>query len=115
MKLLLDENLPVKLKYRFLEKGIDTITIRDMHWQGKENGVLLKEMLVNSFTIFITIDNNLSFQNNFKDYPIAVVVLVANDNTYVTIMEFFDQILVCVKDNFNGPRIVRHPDFKSER
>jgi hypothetical protein len=29
MKLLLDENLPVKLKYRFLEKGIDTSTVAD--------------------------------------------------------------------------------------
>ena len=25
MKLLLDENLPVKLKYRFLEKGNNTV------------------------------------------------------------------------------------------
>ena len=75
MKLLLDENLPVKLKYRFVENGINAFTIKDMGWLGKENGSLLKEMLLNDFTTFITIDNNLSFQNNFKDYPIAVIIL----------------------------------------
>lgn len=113
MRLLLDENLPVKLKYRFLEKGINAFTTRDMLWLGKENGALLKEMLANNFTIFIKIDNNISFQNNFKEYPIAVGVLLANDNTYATIMEFFDQILLCIKDNFIGPITVKHPNFKS--
>jgi predicted nuclease of predicted toxin-antitoxin system len=57
MKLLLDENLPVKLKYRFLENGIDAFTTRDMNWLGKENGNLLKEMLSNNFTAFITYYN----------------------------------------------------------
>ena len=41
MKLLLDENLPVKLKYRFIENGIEVFTARDMQWLGKENGELL--------------------------------------------------------------------------
>ncbi len=67
MKLLLDENIPVKLKYRFIETGIDAFTIRDMKWLGKENGFLLKEMISKKFTAFITIDNNLSFQNNFSE------------------------------------------------
>jgi len=35
MKLLLDENLPVKLKYRFIDKGFDAYTVRDMNWLGK--------------------------------------------------------------------------------
>lgn len=63
---------------------------------GKENGNLLKEMLLAGFTSFIIIDNNLSFQNNFS-IPVSVVILLANDNTYETIMEFFDRILDTVK------------------
>ena len=63
---------------------------------AKENGNLLKEMLLAGFTSFITIDNNLSFQNNFS-IPVSVVILLANDNTYETIMEFFDRILDTVK------------------
>lgn len=69
MKLLLDENLPIKLKHRFIDNDIETYTVRDMGWLGKENGELLKLMLQNNFTSFLTIDNNLSFQQNFKNYP----------------------------------------------
>lgn len=78
MKLLLDENLPIKLKYRFSD-NIETYTVKDMSWLGKENGELLKLMLQNNFTSFLTIDNNLSFQQNFKDYPIQVFVIVSPD------------------------------------
>lgn len=115
MKLLLDENLPIKLKFRFVENGIDTFTTKDMKWLGKENGNLLKEMLLNGFTSFITIDNNLSFQNNFSNYPMSVIILLANDNTYETIMEFFDHILDTVKKSKIGPLTVEHPEFKSKK
>ena len=111
MKLLLDENLPVKLKYRFIENGIEVFTARDMQWLGKENGELLDLMVENSFTGFITIDNNLSFQNNFVGYPIAVIVLIAHDNTYKTIMEFFDMIISITIENTTGPRLVKHPNY----
>lgn len=114
MKLLLDENLPVKLKFRFIESGLDAFTARDMQWLGKENGDLLRLMLENDFTAFVTIDNNLSFQNNFIDYPISVIVLVAHDNTYETIMEFFDKIIICTKEKFAGPRTVVQPNYQSD-
>ncbi len=67
MKLLLDENIPVKLKFRLIEDGFITFIVRDMKWLGKENGELLKLMKSNNFTAFLTIDNNLSFQNNFHN------------------------------------------------
>jgi len=113
MKLLLDENLPVKLKYRFTKNGIDAFTVRDMQWLGKGNGDLLQLMLDNNFTFFITIDNNLSSQNNFKNYPLAVIVLVAHDNTYDTIMELFNKIVDCLKENFAGPKTIIHEKYKS--
>ncbi len=40
MKLLLDENFPVKLKFRFIEKGLEAYTLKDMKWIGKKNGVI---------------------------------------------------------------------------
>ena len=112
MKLLLDENLPVKLKYRFIENGLEVYTAKDMQWLGKENGELLNLLIENNFTGLITIDNNLSFQNNFVDYPIAVIVLVAHDNTYGTIMEFFDKIISEIKEKFIGPKTIMHPYYK---
>lgn len=114
MKLLLDENLPVKLKYRFSETGFETFTVRDMQWLGKENGELLQLMLREKFTTFITIDNNLSFQQNFINYPIQVIVLVAQDNVYETIMEFFPAIVNKLKENFSGAQAVVHPAYSSK-
>lgn len=108
MKLLLDENLPIKLKYRFAEKGINTFKVRDMKWLGRKNGDLIKAMLENDFSFFLTVDNNLSFQNNFKDYPMAVIVLITQNNTYDTIMESFEQIIESLQGNFTGSKTIVH-------
>ncbi len=111
MRLLLDENIPVKLKFRLIEDGFITFTVRDMKWLGKENGELLKLMKSNNFTAFLTIDNNLSFQNNFRNYPIKVAVLVAPDNTYDTIMEFFPAVTEKLKEDFVGAQVIIHPRY----
>ena len=108
MKLLLDENIPVKLKYRFLESGIPVFTVKDMQWFGKQNGELLRLMLENDFTSFLTIDNNISFQQNFRNYPLQVLVLIAHDNSYGTIMEFFDKILAKFKDPWIGAASIEY-------
>lgn len=42
MKILIDEQLPTKLKYRFTEHYFDAFTVRDMGWLGKKNGELLQ-------------------------------------------------------------------------
>ncbi len=111
MKLLLDENLPIKLKYRFADAGFEVFTIKDMKWFGKENGELLRLMLLNNFTTLITIDNNLKFQQNFLNYPIQVLVIVARDNTYDTIMEIFGDIVKKMKELFIGAQSIVHPSY----
>lgn len=46
MKILLDENLPRKLKTD-LGSEFDVKTVRDMGWLGKRNGELLGLMVLN--------------------------------------------------------------------
>ena len=108
MKLLLDENLPVKLKYRFLEIGIHTSTISDKKWNSKQNGELLELLIKNGFTHLITFDSNLSFQQNFLKYPIPVIVIIAPSNNYATIMEIFPQLIDCISNSMVGPNAVIH-------
>lgn len=109
MKLLLDENLPVKLKYRFIDKNIEAYTVRDMNWLGKENGELLNLMLQNNFTSFLTVDNNLSFQQNFKNYPVQVFVIISPDNAYQTIMEVFQKIAEAITTSTKNIVTIIHP------
>lgn len=53
-----------------------------MQWNGIKNGDLLELMISNSFDALLTFDKNLSYQQNFSKYTIAVFVLSAKINTY---------------------------------
>jgi len=90
MRLLLDENLPKKLKQDFVEH--DIFTIREMQWQGITNGKLLSLLLENKFDALLTFDKNLEFQQNFLKYPITVFVLHASINSYIELSKLSDQI-----------------------
>ncbi len=52
MRLLLDENLPKRLKLDYSEHEI--FTVREMQWNGIKNGELLKLMVANSFDALLT-------------------------------------------------------------
>ena len=49
-------------------------------------------MLDEEFDVLFTFDKNLQFQQNFRTYPIAVIVLNAPDNAYITLKELVPQI-----------------------
>ncbi len=83
MKLLIDENLPKRLKQDFSKHQI--YTVNDMGWNRKKNRELLKLMLNKKFEVLLTFDKNLQYQQNFKKYPISVLVLNVEDNTYSTL------------------------------
>ena len=81
MRLLLDENLPKRLKTDFA--GHEIYTVRDKGWNGIKNGQLLQLMVENGFDALLTFDKNLQHQQNFQKYTIAVFVLSALNNTYL--------------------------------
>jgi hypothetical protein len=80
MLLLLDENLPKRLKLDFPEHEI--FTVRDKGWNGIKNGDLLNLLLQNKFQALLTFDKNLQHQQNFTKYTITVFVLSASINSY---------------------------------
>jgi predicted nuclease of predicted toxin-antitoxin system len=90
MKLLLDENLPKRLKQDFPEYEI--YTVRDKGWDGKKNGELMKLMVDDNFDALLTFDKNLQHQQNFKKFTIPVLVLNASSNTYLTLKDLVPQI-----------------------
>jgi hypothetical protein len=77
VKLLLDECIDRRLA-KDLE-GHDVTTVPQMGWAGIKNGALLA-LAENEFDVFITVDRNLSFQQNLPKFDIAVLVLHATSN-----------------------------------
>ena len=51
-----------------------------MGWAGVKNGKLLA-LAAEEFDVFVTVDRNLSFQQNLPQFDIAVVVLQAPSNS----------------------------------
>ena len=68
MKVLLDECVPRKLKREIANDEVVTVT--EQGWSGVENGELLK-LAATEFDIFLTVDQNLSFQQDLKNFDIA--------------------------------------------
>ncbi|MBP7514612.1 MAG: DUF5615 family PIN-like protein [Flavobacteriales bacterium] len=96
MKLLLDENLPKRLKLD-LQPHV-AFTVRDMGWNGKGNGELLTLMKENGFEALLTFDKNLEYQQNFKKYDLPVIVLDAEDNTYQSLSPLMIKVLSILQD-----------------
>ncbi len=88
-KILLDECLPVKLKYRLQETNpvFQVSTVTERKWTGLKNGKLL-ERAQQEFEVFVTIDQNLLYQQELSKYAIAIVALKAKSNRYQDLMEF---------------------------
>ncbi len=102
MKVLLDENLPKRLK---LELGkFEVATVVDRGWQGLKNGDLIRCMLADGFSAMLTFDKNLQFQQNFARYPVVVVLLNARDNQFVTLRPLMPQVIALL-ESMPGPGV----------
>jgi len=63
-----------------------------MGWAGKTNGTLLTLAQVD-FDVFLTVDRNLSFQQDVNKFSIAVVVLVAKSNKHSALQPLITEVL----------------------
>ena len=91
MKLLLNENLPKRLKSDLQQ--YDVYTVAEKGWSGKKNGELLKLMQQESFDALLTFDKNLQHQQNFQKFLITVFVLSAKTNTYAELQTLMPEII----------------------
>lgn len=108
MRLLLDENLPKRLKLDFSNHEI--FTVRDKGWNGIKNGELLKRMLAEGFDALLTFDKNLQHQQNFEKYTLTVFVLNAEINTYAVLTRLSDKVnsFLGKGEMSIGPIIIKH-------
>ncbi len=90
MKILLDENLPKRLKSDLLDMQI--FTVHEKNWQGTKNGQLLAKMVAEGFDVLITFDKQMRYQQNLNKYPLRVIILRAKSNTYRSLKSLIPQI-----------------------
>jgi hypothetical protein len=82
MKIILDESVPQKL--RLLIDGRHTVvTTWFQGWSGLKNGELLNAAEEAGFELFITADQELSYQQNLKNRKMAVLVLSTNNWDFI--------------------------------
>jgi len=72
MKILLDECIPIRLKQHLT--GFEVRTVSEMGWSSLKNGNLMKVAIQSGFEAMLTVDKNLQYQQNLKEYDIAIVV-----------------------------------------
>lgn len=72
MKILLDECITKRIKNKLFEFEVSTVF--EMGWKGLKNASLMKIAIENNFDIFLTIDKNIEYQQNLKNYQIFVVI-----------------------------------------
>ena len=91
MKVLLDENLPVRLKYRFSD-SLTVSTVSDEGWNGVKDGELMNLMKSSGFDILVTTDKGIGHQQNLSKHGIAIILLLTKSNRYSELKAFVPQI-----------------------
>ncbi len=99
MKILLDECIDRKLAREF--PGYEVKTVPQMGWAGVKNGQLLA-LAEAEFDVFITVDRNLSFQQNLTQFDIVVIVLQASSNRLADLKPLASKILAILSEAAKG-------------
>jgi len=99
MKVLLDECLPKKLKREL--PGYTVITVPEQGWAGQKNGALL-QLAQTEFDVFLTIDGNLTHQQNLRQIDVAIVVLTGRDNQIETLRPLMPKVLAVLETIQSG-------------
>ena len=94
MKLLLDENIDVRFKFRFENTIHEVFTVRDMEWNGIKNGKLLQLAAENGFNAFLCVDKNLPYQQNLTTLALPVIVLNVHRNVLPSLKQLLPNLLV---------------------
>lgn len=90
MRILLDECIDRRLSIDLT--GHDVKTVPQMGWAGLKNGELLT-LAEKEFDVFVTVDLNLSFQQNLPTFNIAVLVLHASSNRLADLQPLAPKVL----------------------
>lgn len=73
MKILFDHCVPRPLRARL--KPHEVSTARELGWEDYSNGELLRRAFEGGFDVFLTVDQNIRYQQNLASLPMSVLIL----------------------------------------
>lgn len=103
MRVLLDECVPRKLKRELA--GHEVLTVTERGWSGVKNGKLLS-LAESEFDVFLTVDQNLKFQQNLQAFGIGVLLMVARNNRLKTLLPLMPEVKEAL-DNIQAGDFIR--------
>ena len=74
MRVLFDQGTPAPLRHLLLDHEVETAYERG--WSSLQNGDLIAAAEAAEFSVFVTTDRNLKYQQNLADRRLAIVVLL---------------------------------------
>ena len=99
MRVFLDECIDWRLARDIV--GHDVKTARQMGWATIQNGGLLT-LASQHFDVFVTLDRNLSFQQDLDSFSIAVVVLNAKTSRLTDLKPLIPNLLTAIESAPSG-------------
>lgn len=65
-------------------------------------------MTSGKFDALLTFDQNLQYQQNFENYTLTVIVIVATDNSYITLKDLVPKVKILMAEGLeSGPIVVQ--------
>jgi predicted nuclease of predicted toxin-antitoxin system len=91
MRILLDECVNPRVQRAFPSHEVKTVL--DMGWRGATNGQLLALAEENRFDVVVTVDENLSHQQNLRARSLGFVVVAVPDNNIRFFRPLFSELM----------------------
>jgi predicted nuclease of predicted toxin-antitoxin system len=106
MKIIIDECLPKRLKN--LLPDYDVQTVPQMGLAGSKDTALLDALDARKIDVFITIDGNIEYQQNFSGRVFGTVVIRAVSNRFQDLVALESALLTALQQATPG-NIIRIP------
>jgi hypothetical protein len=72
-------------------------TVTESSWSGLKNGELLALAEV-EFDVFLTLDQNLIFQQNLQRFNIGIILMVARNNRFKTLLPLMPEVNAAMEE-----------------
>lgn len=102
MRVLFDESVPRAFARHFVGHEVRTVT--EMGWSSRSNGDLLT-LASEQFEFFLTVDQNIEYQQNLDRFDIALVTLLARTNRLQDLLSLAPDIQAVLEDISTGQAV----------